>query len=133
MEYKSVMPAGNSSASNMESLLMDKCNNNHKMIHLEPSSRRQAQASMSPDHSFLISNLQLSIKLELEHIDNSIIHSKWYQQKKMRQITLQEDTTLLENRLLILLLIESEKWLIIAQDYKVSSSTIHLEEVLDQV
>ncbi len=127
------MPAGNSSASNMESLQMDKCTNNHKMIHSEPSSHKHQQESMYPDPSSSIFNLQSSIKSEQGHTDNYIIPHRWSLPKKMQPITSQEDTIPLESKLLTSLLIESEKWLIIVQDSKVSSSTTRLEEARDQV
>jgi hypothetical protein len=60
------------------------------------------------------------MKLELVLTDNFSIQSNSFQEKKMLLITLQEDITQLEKKLLIFVLIESENLLINAQDFKVS-------------
>ena len=70
------------------------------------------------------------MKLELVLTDNFSIQSNSFQEKKMLLITLQEDITQLEKKLLIFVLIESENLLINAQDFKVSWFSMLLEEEL---
>ena len=82
--------------------------------------------------SSLILKPLLLMKLELELTDNFSIQNNSYQERKMPLTILLEDITPLVKKSSISVLTESENLPINAQVSKVSSSSMQLEEVLDQ-
>merc|ERR1719167_813881 len=113
------MPAGSSTASSMESSLMDRC---HLTKQLEEetilstlSSQKLELENMCQEQSLLTLNQLLLMKFALEPIDNCSTLSNLSLGKRMPQITMPEDITPSERRLLIWFLTGSENLLINVQ------------------
>lgn len=97
------------------------------------SSQRLELENTSQDVSWLTQNQLSLMRLDLELTDNSSIQSNSFLVKRMLPTTSPEVTTPLVEKLSISVLTESENLLTIVLDFKVSSSSTLLEEVLDQV
>jgi hypothetical protein len=96
------------------------------------SSQKPELESTSQELSSLILKLLSLMKLELELTDNFSIQNNSFQERKMQQTISPEVTIPLVKKSLISVLTELENLLINAQVFKVSSSSMQLEEVLDQ-
>merc|ERR1712243_138364 len=102
LEFRSVMPAGSSTASNMASSLMVRCLLTSQlevvMTRSTPSSLRLALESMFPVLSSLISSLLLLTRSALEPTERSSTRSSSSLAKRMQPTTTPVATTPLERR-----------------------------------
>merc|ERR1711881_372540 len=102
------------------------------MLSTRSSPRLVLESTSQEPFSSILSQLLL-MRSEPEPTDNSSIQSNLSLVKKMLPTTSPEVTILLVKKLLIFASIESENWLINAQVFKVSSASMLLVVVLDQV
>merc|ERR1712198_131642 len=130
------MPAGSSTALSTESSPTVRCLQTRPLVEettlSTPSSQRPELASTFPEQSLSTWSPQWSMRSGLERTGNSSTQSSSSLAKRMLPTTTLVVTTPLARRLLTLSWTVFASWLTSALAFKVSSSSTHLEAVLDQ-